>query len=357
MAMLIRLLAVLVFILPGLSGVWAQDVISGQPLFGSTVTAAEPQSTGDRKDEGFHILVIGDGLGGGLGAGLTRMAEFGDGFDVTIRFNEESGIARPELYDWSESLPKILEGKTYNAVVVLLGSNDRQMIRSDIMRFAFNTPQWASAYKAQTDRILDVLGRAGPKVYWVSVPPMADPDYEAAMEVILRIQKERVEAKGAVFVDIRQAFLNPDGTYTNQGPDETGTVRKLRARDGVNFFKEGNNRMGQVVLGAIKRGGMEKPDTAQPAIAQTGIPQPPKLVEPEKPLFGQRGVDGAEVSFRPENFDAAAVAVLVEQGAFGTGLAALQAIAKPGSAAEKLFVSGESASAPAGRIDDFSLPK
>ncbi|MBC8038000.1 MAG: DUF459 domain-containing protein [Rhizobiales bacterium] len=354
MAMLARILAVLALLFFGSPWAAAQD--SGQPLFGSTVTGAEPQATGDQ-DGDFHILVIGDALGGGLGAGLTRMAKLEDGFDVTIRFNEESGIARPELYDWSESLPKILDGKAYDAVVVMLGANDRQMIRSGPMRFAFNTPEWTSAYKAQTDRVLDALGDAGPKIYWVSAPPMADPDYQAAMRIIVELQKERVEAKGAIFVDIRNAFLNSDGTYTDTGADETGAVRKLRARDGVSFFKQGNNLMGQLVLGAIKRRGTEKPDASQPATAKTGLTEAPIFAGPVKPLFGQRGANNVDVSFRPKDFDAAAVAVLVEQGAFGTGLAALQAIAKPGSAAEKLFVTGETVAAPPGRADDYSLPK
>jgi hypothetical protein len=340
-----------------LGAAWAQSqqATSGEPLFGSTATESEGAT--DKQDDVFHILVIGDALAGGLGAGLTRMAEGEDNFEVTSRFNEESGIARPEVYDWNESLQKILDGKSYDAVVVLLGANDRQTIRSDPMRFPFDTPGWTNAYKAQTDRILDTLGHAGVKIYWVSIPPMADPDYEAAMEVILAIQKERVEAKGGVFVDIRPAFLNPDGSYTNEGPDDTGTVRKLRARDGINFFKEGNNRMGQLVLAAIKRSGTEKPDRSRPTIATPGPAQPAIPAEPEKPLFGQRGADGTEVSFRPKDFDASAIADLVKQGAFGTGLAALQGIAQPGSAAEKLFVFGEAAPAPPGRADDFSLPQ
>ncbi len=355
--MVSRFVAALAFLALGPQWATAQEIIAGQPLVGSTVTEPESPTSSDEQDDGFHVLVIGDGLGGGLGAGLTRMAESEDGFNVTIRFNEESGIARPELYDWSESLPKILKGKSYDAAVVLLGTNDRQMIRAEPMRFAFNTPQWISAYTARTDRILDALGRAGLKIYWVSIPPMADPEYEAAMEVIMRIQKERVQAKGAVFVDIRAAFLKPDGTYTDFGPDDTGAVRKLRARDGVSFFKQGNNRMGQLVLEAIKRGGTEEPDVSQPSIVETGVPKTPKVAEPDQPLFGQRGAEGVEISFRAEDFDAAAVGALVEQGVFGTGLAALQAIVQPGSAAEKLFVSGETAAAPPGRADDFSMPK
>ncbi len=347
------LAAVLTLILLSVPWAGAQDVISGKPLIGSSVAVAEPQSEGEAQDGAVDILVIGDALGGGLGAGLTRMAEPEDGFNVTVRFNEESGIARPELYNWGESLPKILKGKSYDAAVVMLGANDRQTIRADPLRFSFGTPGWIAAYKAQTDRILDALASAGLKIYWVSVPPMADPEYEAAMRVILGIQKERVEAKGAVLVDIRPAFLNANGAYTDSGPDDTGIVRKLRARDGVSFFKQGNNRMGQLVLGAIKRASTEKPDTAEPAISESGVPEP-STEEPDKPLFGQRGVQGEEVSFRPQDFDAA-VAVLVEQGVFGTGLAALQAIAQPGSAAEKLFVGGVTIEAPAGRADDYTL--
>ncbi|MGH6907213.1 MAG: SGNH/GDSL hydrolase family protein [Aestuariivirga sp.] len=348
------LFTVLAFVVFGLSAAEAQEIIGGQPLFGSTSSAAQPDSTGDQQNDNFHILVIGDALGGGMGAGLTRMAELENGIDVTIRFNEESGIARPELYDWSESLPKILEGKAYDAVVVLMGANDRQTIRSDFMRFPFNTPGWTDAYKAQVDRVLNVLGRAQLKTYWVSIPPMADPEYEAAMQIVLQLQKERVEAAGAVFVDIRKAFLNPDGTYTNQGPDETGAVRKLRARDGINFFRQGNNRMGQLVLEAIKQGGTDRRPVVQSGLEE--VETPPGVAEPIRPLFGQRGIAGLDVLFHPEDIGAA-VASLVEQGTFDQGLSALRAIAPPGSAAERLFVDGRSAIAPAGRADDFSLPK
>ena len=76
-------------------------------------------------DDTYRILVIGDALGGGLGAGLSRMAETEPRFEIVNRFQETSGLARPEVYDWPASLPKIMEGKEFNAVVVLLGAYDR----------------------------------------------------------------------------------------------------------------------------------------------------------------------------------------------------------------------------------------
>jgi hypothetical protein len=329
----------------------AQEVIGGQPLAGSSANKAAGAAAPDAEAEGmFHILAIGDALGGGLGAGLQRMTELDGGYEVTLRYNEGSGIARPEVYDWGASLPKILEDRSFDAAVVLLGANDRQAIRAGDAQHAFSTPEWIAAYERHVDRILDALNPAVPKVYWVSLPPMADAKYDAAMQAVLEIQKRRVEAKGAVFVDIRKAFLDAHGRYTDVGPDDTGQVRKLRARDGVNFFKQGNNRMAQLVLAAIGQDrSAAEAQVEEPAAAAV----PGDAAVPNVPLFGQADGAGMEATFRPDKAAMGAVASLA--GAPG-GLAALRALAPPGSTAEKLFVYGESPPAPAGRADDYSLP-
>ena len=72
------------------------------------------------------MLVLGDAIGGGLGAGLTRVAEASGDYEVSIRFNEESGLARPEVYDWPATVPKILGSNAYDVIVVMLGANDTQ---------------------------------------------------------------------------------------------------------------------------------------------------------------------------------------------------------------------------------------
>jgi hypothetical protein len=320
----------------------AQDVLPEQPAFGSEMDS-----------ETLRILVIGDALGGGLGAGLTRMADLETGFEVTNRFKEESGVARPEVHDWGVALPKLLEGNQFDAVVVLLGSNDRQAIRDGEQRFEFDTPEWVAAYKVRTDRILDALLAAGVKVYWVSVPPMADPEYDAAMRKIADLHKQRVEARGANFVDIRKTFLNPDGSYSDSGPGDDGTIRRLRSRDGVTFYKQGNNRLGQLVLAAIKEG-MTKEVAPQDTEVAAGKGDRPPL--PKMPLFGQAAADGAAVTMRPEDVKVADLmpkSNLVLTGP-GAKLAGLRAIVVRGSAAEKLFSVGQMPPPPAGRADDFS---
>jgi len=322
---------------------------------GSDVQETPPAA--DETPERTRILVVGDAIGGGLGAGLLRMAEADGGYEVTIRYNEESGLVRSDVYDWGETLPKILEGKGYDIVVVLLGTNDRQQIRTGNVRFAFNSPDWVTAYKARLDRIMDSLVASGTKVYWIGIPPMGNPDYDAAMQAITALQKERAEAKGITFLDFRAAFTNPDGSYTDSGPDDTGAIRKLRSRDGVTFFKQGNNRMGQLLLAAIEKSGPPAETPAEQAAARGDLQGPTQAATPpaEIPWFGTNDPAGGAITVQPEGVTS--VAALAPAGPGlppSAAMSALEQLARPGSAAEKLFGSGEPAPAPAGRVDDFA---
>lgn len=330
--------------------VWSSALAHAQttinvPIMGSQSTEATVQQA---IDDTYRILVIGDALAGGLGAGLSRMAEFETEFEIVNRFQEVSGIARPEVYDWAENLPNIMEDKNFNAVVVLLGANDRQSIRSGDLKYVFNTPDWLTAYKAQTDRLLDVLKAKNIKIFWVAIPPMGDALYDADMKILTSLQKQEVEAKGGIFVDLRSDFLNADGTYTDTGKDDTGEVRKLRARDGVTFFKQGNNRFGQLLLASIKKNMDANPAEGLP---QSVIVMPPPSIE-TFPMFGQDMGDGKVAVFQPDKLATPESAKLTINN---TSIS--RADIAPGSLAEKLFVQGEAAPAPAGRFDDFSYVK
>jgi uncharacterized protein len=321
----------------------AQTIVN-VPIMGSQSTETTVQQT---IDDTYRVLVIGDALAGGLGAGLSRMAEFETEFEIVNRFQETSGIARPEVYNWAENLPNIMEDKDFKAVVVLLGANDRQSIRSGDFRYVFNTPDWLAAYKAQTAQLLDVLKAKKVKIFWVAIPPMGDALYDADMKILSALQKQEVEAKGGTFVDLRSAFLNPDGSYTDTGEDDTGEVRKLRARDGVTFFKQGNNRFGQLLLAEIKKDMNASPVEGLP---QSVIVMPPSIEA--VPMFGQDMGDGKVSVFQPEKLSAPEAARLAINNTFVS-----RADIAPGSVAEKLFVAGEATPAPAGRFDDFSYVK
>jgi hypothetical protein len=295
-----------------------------------------------------RVLVLGDAVGGGLGAGLTRLAEAGGAYEISNRFNEESGLARPEVYDWTANVSTILGSNAYDVIVVMLGTNDTQPIRQDGERIAFGAEGWAGAYAAQIDRLLDELSASGALIVWVGPPPMRDPGYDAAVREVAAIQRARVEARGLNFVDMRPDLSDSGGRYAESGPDDTGTVRRLRGRDGGSFYKAGNNLMARIVLTAIETGGAAGPGAAQRAADE----EQARLI----PVFGQLLMDGEAYTVQPEGV--AANAVMLAGAGLGSAAAlkALRDITPEGSAAQKLFRRGEAPPAPPGRADDFSAP-
>ncbi len=322
--MMRSLLISLIFVFGTLSA-GAQDA----PVIASAATASLQR-----------ILVIGDSIAGGLAAGMVRVAAGDDTIQIVSRFNESSAIARPDVYDWAAAIPKIMEGKEFTGVVVLIGLNDRQDIRTANGRLTFNTPQWTAAYQANADAIVDALKAQNVKVFWLSEQPMGDPAYDADMKLVSALQKDRVVAKGGIYIDTRPELSNPDGSFMDFGPDETGAVKKLRQRDGVTFLKQGNNKFGQIILAAVKAGG-------QGPVPVPVVVSPVVLSPAEGPVFGQEGTNGAPVLHDAETVvTATSNVVQVPVGADSQKPASL--------AAEKLFSTGEASVAPAGRFDDFS---
>ena len=290
-------------------------------------------------------------MGGGMGGGLTRMSAAEVGYEVVNRFNEASALARPDRYDWAAAVPKMMEGKNFSAAVVLIGLNDRQDIRTPTARLLFNTPEWIAAYKANVDSVIDALLAQKVKVVWLGQPPMGDPIYDADMQTISALQKERALAKGIAFVDLRAPFLGPDGNYNQRGPDDTGVDQKLRQNDGVTFFKLGNNRIGQLVLAALKNGATPAtaPITPDPTLIAVA---PDNVDSAASPLFGQQDQNGQQVLHSGDDV----VASVETQNANAAAIAAstIGVAAAAGSNGERLFTLGVAAPGPTGRFDDFS---
>jgi hypothetical protein len=323
---------------------------------------AEPGAGFGGSDGIFRILVVGDALAGGFGNGVARMVVDDPRFEVVNRFNESSGLSRPELYDWVAAVPKIVIAKDYDAAIVHIGVNDRQDMRSEAGRVPFRSPEWIAAYKANAAALATRLGEAGLHVYWLTVPPMAEAGFDADMKFISGLQREAVTASGARIIDLTRYFLGADGRYVERGPDETGTDRKLRARDGIAFMKQGNTRVGQLLVQEIKSAEAQSTGVAADAILAGGAPQDPGPasatetgIVAQLPQFGQQGLDGEELAF---NAGAFKPGTATPEAAKPAAAAAARPVitAAVGSAAELLFTTGESAAAPAGRFDDFSLP-
>ena len=321
-----------------------------QPIMGSSGMGETVAPATMGEGESRQVLVLGDSIGGGLGAGLLRAADTDPGVDVVSRFNEESGLARPEVYDWAATVPKILEGGSFDVIVVMLGANDRQVIRDGEDRLAFGSEGWAAAYRKQVDRLLDQLQASGARVIWVSLPPMEEPDYDSAVRAITALQRERVEARGMTFLDIRPQLSDADGGFAETVEDAGGAAVRVRGRDGISFFKAGNNLMAQLVLAAIGNAAPARRSSIAAGVsAATGVLA-------VVPVFGRALPDGGYYTVQPEGVTANAMLLASAGLAPEAALKTLRDASLPGSGAEKLFRLGLPPAAPRGRADDFAVP-
>jgi uncharacterized protein len=328
---------------------YAQDAL---PAIGSAATEEAVPTAATAVEDVKRVLVVGDEMGGGMGGGLTRMTAIDPSFEIVNRYSEASALARPDRYDWAASVPKIMDGKNFSAAVVLIGLNDRQDIRAPTGRLAFNSAEWIVAYKANVDAFIDALLAQNVKIVWLGLPPMGDPAYDADMQLISGLQKERVLAKGIKFVDLRTPFLGPDGLYSARGPDDSGVDQKLRQNDGVTFFRLGNNRIGQIVVQALREDPVVPPVdvvTVAPGKEDALTPAAP---EGAGPVFAQEDQNGQAVLHSGGDVIASVVSEKVNAAAISASSIGVAAFS--GSSAEKMFTVGVSPIAPAGRFDDFT---
>lgn len=337
------------------------------------------------KKSQYEIFVLGDSIAAGMWAGLRRMSEGNRELNFKGRYKEESGFARPDRYDWNSAIAKLITSQNMDIAIVMLGANDRQNFRTAGGNFQFGSDEWLTSYREALDRFFAQLKNAGAAVYVAGLPPMAQPAYDRAAKFISGIQREQAEKQGIKFISVRKAFTNDKDEFVWEGPDSTGTVRRLRAKDGIHFYKRGNNKLAALILDVIAKdvedagkkvapdgaagavvavkvedGGAEKADTeaSEEAVEPGGLPvfgqeaelQPlpisrPKQKEEASLTAGSAPSGPSRSSYQPVLEDV------------GQAFEAIRKSTKPNSSAGAAFRQGILPEPVKNRADDHSWPR
>lgn len=293
------------------------------------------------------ILVVGDFMASGLAWGLDQAFADDTGVEIVDRADGSSGFARDDHYDWVATLPELLSEEKPDAVVVMIGSNDRQPIRTIDGKFAPRSDAWEKIYQQRVERFLLALQSYGKPVYWVGTPPLRSADSSADMVYLNTVFKSEAEAVGAHFIDIWDGFADENGTFVARGPDVDGQARQLRSGDGINFTKSGRRKLAFYAEREIRQqGGIGG------AASTTALINPNETIEigPD----GKSRVVGAIVSLTDPAPGAADVPLAGAPSTDVVGSTRPLAGAPEGSAAYKLSVEGVAPEPKPGRADDFA---
>jgi hypothetical protein len=258
---------------------------------------APPQSVGAPTPVArISIAVVGDNLGYWLGQGMLEAqadpAAAGR-LGVVRKTKDSSGLVRDDYYDWQKNFRDVLNGpEKYDAIAVMIGSNDRQELRDSAGRHEPLSPRWREIYAARVDAFLTLAKEKDTPVFWVGMPIMRAERYSSEIGQLNEIYRARVEAAGGKFVDVWDAFADENGKFSVFGPDVNGQIVKLRTSDGVHFTRAGARKLAyfleQGMRGMFERQ-QPQPAPLAPVAPLAAPPQPgagPQAALPAAPPAG-----------------------------------------------------------------------
>jgi hypothetical protein len=279
-----------------------------------------------------------------------------------------------EPENWIAAAKQIVAAEKADAIVVMLGLNDRIAVREsapavpaqkgvgeankakapaeeqdadgdvampDLAKKGtgeFRDERWVSQYTRTIRQMTAALRERGIPVVWVGLPAMQGQQSTSDMLFLNALFREGAAKGGVTYVDVWDGFADEAGRFMQFGPDFEGQTRRLRSPDGVFFTKPGARKLAHYVDREIQR-------LLAVRISPVALP-----VE-KSPLLGK-----ITPLVRPL---AGPVVPLVEP-AVGTTELLGGGSSRPAAAdplATRTLVTGAPLSAPAGRADDYSWPR
>ncbi len=201
-------------------------------------TPLVPEKAADAKT----VLVVGDFMAGGLAEGLDEAFEPEAAVRIVDKSSGSSGFVRADVYDWPQNIGGLISETKPSAVVVMIGTNDRQQMLVGGTREQIQSPIWSAEYDRRLDTFAAALKTSGVPVVWVGLPPFKQQTMSAGILAFNDSYQNKAESISGQFVDIWDGFLDDNGSFTINGFDYTGQPAKLRSSDGINLTKAGRRK-------------------------------------------------------------------------------------------------------------------
>jgi len=219
---------------------------------------AEAQGSGSYippfpSNDTYKLYVFGDSLAEGTWAGLYRAFRNDPQLQIVKKSRPGSGLARVKNYNWLAAAERFVQAEEFQIAVVVFGISDRKSVWVNGNRHRFATSGWHKEYARRVDRFIKTLKRKRAAIYWVGLPIMAGDRANSGAQLLNNLYRERSFRNGIRYIDTWNSFADQNGQYSAYGPDLSGTMRRLRADDGVHFTMRGYHRLAQLVEREVRR--------------------------------------------------------------------------------------------------------
>ncbi|MFC3642968.1 SGNH/GDSL hydrolase family protein [Aquibium oceanicum] len=209
----------------------------------AAASAPPPPADVEKAGDARPLLVVGDFLAGGLAEGLETVFEDDPTVRIVDRSNGSSGFVRNDFYDWPGKIGDILDEVKPAVAVVMIGSNDRQVMGIGSSTEPVRSDRWATEYEARATMFASAFSSRGIPLVWVGLPSFKFSKMSSDMIAFNDIHRRAAEAASGVFVDIWDGFVDENGAFVTNGPDINGQPVRLRANDGINLTQAGRRKI------------------------------------------------------------------------------------------------------------------
>ncbi len=198
------------------------------------------------------VLSVGDSIGIDLGDSLVNDLAQTGAVSIILDAHVDTGLSRPDYFDWPAELRAQLQRYHSQAVVVFLGANDPQNFQVPGGAVSYGTSQWTAAYSARVGSFMAEATGSGARVLWIGMPPMADPGLNTKMVALNSIfETEAASHPGVSYFPSWPVLSDAQGHFQTYLPDGSGNEVDVRTPDGTHLSPAGADRLAQAVISAM----------------------------------------------------------------------------------------------------------
>ena len=209
------------------------------------------------------ILFAGDSIMAGMGPAIEKLMQTGrlrapDGFLLSEhalhyhyvqRGKVSSGLCRPDFYNWPVRLYDFTARYHPKLILICIGTNDTQHIRTGQGVLEFRSQAWEREYRRRILTLIGIARDAGAEVVFVSPPIMGREKLRSGVEYINGVIKNVCVQDRVLFIDLWKYLADSNGNYQrywHNSPELYPTP--LRAADGVHVTPEGNRLLAEAIV-------------------------------------------------------------------------------------------------------------
>jgi len=130
-----------------------------------------------------------------------------------------------------------LDRQPVDIAILSFGANDTQGIFHEGHGYAFMSEGWQRIVTDRVSAVIGLLRERGITAYWVGLPRMRDPAFDADIQAMNRFYAARMAALGVPYFDTLPLTVDERGAYAPYLPAAPGRRERqlARANDGIHM--------------------------------------------------------------------------------------------------------------------------